>query len=202
MGALDTSALPSKNMAKIIEWSETQARNNQDLINNTVFCKNMKLGRHAGKLGDFNTFGCFSYSKLEGGATGIFKWMKHNKSGVEVLLDEIAPKNGWTIESNWCEWTAVMKGTKGVHSILAMFQDATVGYEEKFVIPMPHFYTEVKGAAGTADASGLASAIQDAPGEVAGKAHGRRLGRQSSVASSVHSLPDGSGSAMVATASS
>ena len=128
--------------------------------------------------------------------------MKHNKSGVEVLLDEIAPNNGWTIERNWCEWTAVMKGPKGVHSILAMLQDATVGDEEKFVIPMPHFYTEVKGAAGTADASGLASAIQDTPGVVAGKAHGRMLGRQSSVAIRVHSRPDGSGSAMVATASS
>ena len=91
MGALDTSALPSKLIAKMIEWSETQARNNQDLINKTVFCDNMKLGRHAGKLGYVNTLGCFSYSKLEGGATGIFKWMKHNKSGVEVLLDEIAP---------------------------------------------------------------------------------------------------------------
>ena len=67
--------------------------------------------------------------------------------------------------------------------------------------PCRTFFTDFKGAAGTADASGLAGAIQDTPGVVAGKAHGRRLGMQSSVASSVHYLPDASGSAMVATES-
>ena len=140
MRTLDTSALPSKQIPDLVKWSVVQARLNTGMIANTQLVSNMKNGRHAGYVGDFNSFGVFSYGQFNE-ESGFYETRIHNHSQTSVDLEEIHPKQGWTIAENWNEWTAVMKGPKGVHGILQLFSDTefSANDEDKYVIPLPLF---------------------------------------------------------------
>ena len=51
MRTLDTSALPSKQLSALLEWTVGQARASGVLLEKTVMVPNSKQGRHAGILG-------------------------------------------------------------------------------------------------------------------------------------------------------
>ena len=191
MRTLDTSALPSKQLSALLEWTVGQARASGVLIEKTVMVPNNKQGRHAGILGDFNSFGVFAYAEFDE-STGCYSKMLHNHSGISIDLEEIHPTKGWTISENWNEWTAQMKGPKGVHSILQLFTDTenSTKDEDKFMIPMPTFILEVKNLQ---QEQGITPGSSGDGAAAAKRAGARSLARHASVASSCVSAPSGSG---------
>ena len=191
MRTLDTSALPSKQLPELVKWCLEQAKGSAELIEGTSMVANNKNGRHAGMLGDFNTYGCFAYTDFDE-TTGCYSKMVHNQSETKIDLEEIHQKKGWSISENWNEWTAQMKGPKGVHGILQLFVDSvnSTRDEEKFLIPMPTFIFEVNNLQ---QEQGITPGSSGDGAATAKRAGARSLARHASVASSCVRAPSGSG---------
>ena len=105
-----SSALPTKNLTRLVLWAKQRIVTRLNLVNTTTFEDNGKQGRHCGNKTkvNYNTHGVFGYCDWSD-EHFRFESMIHRLSGTNAVIRYVHVGHDWVIEDNFNDMTACMK---------------------------------------------------------------------------------------------